>query len=374
MYKNYRRDKMLNYKFKKNLILCLIGIMIISCTFVGCNKKETNQTVKKDTVEESKKTTKKEEVTKEKETEKKEYVFKLGVVNPENHPFVMSAFEFGRILEEKSNGRLKLEIFPSGQLGDLKTMLQSAQMGALDMAMSKPGTLLDYNVKKVGVLNMPYIFRDLDHAWNVLEGDIGEELLDEISKAGSKLVGIGYYEESPRNFFFTDKDVQSLDDLKGLKIRVMSSEIYADIMEAFGASATPIAYSELYSALQSGVVDGAENPLSGYYTNKFHEVAKYYVLDGHEAAPTISLFSEVVWSKLSDEDKQLIKESMLESQKYQRKLSEEKDIEIMQNLKDEGVKITEIKDKTPWINAMKPIYEKHGKGIEDLIKNIQNVK
>lgn len=286
----------------------------------------------------------------------------------------MSVTEFGKILEQKSNGRIKIQVFPGGQLGDKKTQIQSLQTGALDMFMTRPNVLVDYNISKMKVLPLPYIFRDLEHGRAVLDSEIGNELLSSIAEADVKMVGVGFYLESPRNFFFTDKKVTKISDMKGLKLRVPKNSMNIDMVKAFGASPTPTAYSELYSALQTGVVDGAENPVSGYYANKFYEISKNYTLDGHDNSPNVIIMSEITWNKLSDGDKKLIIDSFNESKGYFRKLSEQKDKEAYDNLKKNGVEVLEVADPQEWRDAVKPIYEKYGAEYKDLIKKIQDFK
>ncbi|WP_102348740.1 TRAP transporter substrate-binding protein [Bacillus sp. Marseille-P3661] len=305
-------------------------------------------------------------------TEKKEkIVLKFGELNPDTHIVTMSIKEFGRILEEKSDGRITVEVFPSGQLGDQQTMIQSLQMGALDLYRTNPSYLADLGMEKMNVLHLPFLFKNVEHAWNVIDSDIGQEFLDVIDNSGSKMIGLGYLAESPRNFFFRDKVVTKVEDMKGLKIRVPPSQMYLDIVEAFGASPTPIAYSELYSALQTGVVDGAENPIVGYYTNNFQEVAPYYTLNGHEFAPSVVIVSELTWNSLSAEDQQLLKESMKETEKYMRQLAQEKDEEARKSLEEAGVTISELEDPEKWVEMVKPLYEKYGADYLDLINKIQ---
>jgi tripartite ATP-independent transporter DctP family solute receptor len=231
---------------------------------------------------------------------------------------------------------------------------------------------MDYGVKPMTVLNLPYIFRDIDHVWKTLDGPIGQELLDSIK--GQSLKGMGYYPESPRHFFFKSKVVKSIADMKGLKLRVQPGQMYLEIVKAFGASPTPVAYSELYSALQTGVVDGAENPLVGYYANNFHEVAPYMTLDGHEASPSVILFSESQWNKLPKAAQDLVLSAWKESERFYKKLLTDTDADVTAKMRKTGVTITEVGDKQEWIDAVKPVYDKFGTGFESLIKRIQEIK
>lgn len=362
---------MLKMGTKNAVALILILILGLSIFMTGCGGQKTSEPAKAPA---SKAEEPKKEEPKKEEPKKDKIVLRYGAVNPDTHPFLMGIREFAKIANTKSGGRIEIQVFPSSQLGDAKAMVQSVQMGALDMTMLKPGTLVDMGQKKMNVLGLPFLWRDIDHGWKVLDSPIGEELLADIQASGQKAIGLGYYQESARNFFTVKKPIKKLADLKGMKIRVQPMEIQVDMAKALGASPTPIAFSELYSALQTGVVDGAENPITGYYTNKHYEVAKFYTFNEHEAAPSLTIFSEITWKKLSPEDQKIIKESWKESEKFFRKIATQKDEEFIAELKKQGVQFFQVEDKEEWIKAMKPIYEKYGAGLEGLIKRIQDVK
>ncbi|MDF0725956.1 TRAP transporter substrate-binding protein [Cytobacillus sp. S13-E01] len=349
------------------LILALMFALIF--VLAGCGGQSTTQETTTDNTPQDTSENKPAE-----EEKKEKIVLKFGELNPDTHIVTMSIREFGRILDEKTDGRITVEVFPSGQLGDQQTMIQSLQMGALDLYRTNPSYLADLGMAKMNVLHLPFLFRDTDHAWNVIDSDIGQEFLDVINDSDRKMIGLGYLAESPRNFFFRDKVVTKVEDMKGLKIRVPPSQMYLDIVEAFGASPTPIAYSELYSALQTGVVDGAENPIVGYYTNNFQEVAPNYTLNGHEFAPSVVIVSELTWNTLDAVDQQLLKDAMKETEKYMRQLAKEKDEEALVALKAAGVTISELEDHEKWVEMVKPLYEKYGADYLDLIDKIQQTQ
>ncbi len=313
-----------------------------------------------------------QEATSVQQTEK-QFVIRMGELNPDSHPCSLAAFEFARIVNEKSNGRIKVEVYTSGQLGDQETQINQLVMGALDMYRTNPQFLDDFGVPMMKVMSLPYIFRSVDHAWNVLNSPIGPEFLTAIDNANVGLIGIGWYAESARNYFFTNKKVTKVADMKGLKLRVPPSNMYMETTKAFGANPTPIAYSELYSALQTGVVDGAENPITGYAANKFNEVAKFYTFDGHELAPSIILFSAEKWNKISAADQQLIRDAWKETEAYIRIITVEADVRVMAEMTAQGVQFFEVEDKQEWIDAVTPLYTKYGPGYEDLISRIQAI-
>jgi TRAP-type transport system periplasmic protein len=356
---------MLNLRTKR--IRWLILTLMIALVLTGCSNATNGSGSSNQGEGNSKEQQKAEDV-------KPEMVLRFAEVNPENDPITMSAQEFARIVKEKTSGRIQIDVFASGQLGGHKEVIQSLQMGAIDAARTQPAYLADAGVKSVNIYSLPYLFRDENHAWSVLDGPIGENMLAEVAKSGSKMVGVGYYATSPRNFFFKDKKVTKLSDLKGLKLRVPEGEMYKDMVEAFGASPTPIPFSELYSALQTGIVDGAENPVKGYINQKFHEIAKYYTFDQHQADPSIIVFSEIVWNKFSAEDQQIIKDAMAESAKYYRQLSDESTQQYMEDLEAAGVTFLEVENPQEWQDAVQPLYEKYGAGYEDIIDEIKNTK
>lgn len=302
-------------------------------------------------------------------------VIRYADVNPVTDPVVMAAEEFGRILNEQTNGRIEVKVYPSAQLGPTTESLQALQMGALEMTRVPSAHIAVLGVKKMNVYSLPYLYRNMEHAKKVLlDGPMGKEFLDDITNSNVKLVGVGIYIVSPRHFFFTDKKVTKLSDLKGLKIRAQTGEMYTQMIEAFGASSTPIAFSELYSALQTGVVEGAENPVKGYYNKSFYEVCKYLTLDAHQIDPCAIVFSEILWKKLNAEDQQLIIAALKESAEYcYNEIVKSEEI-YLEDLKKKGVIISEVEDKQAWEDVVEPLYKKFAAGFEDTIEKIKGVK
>lgn len=202
-------------------------------------------------------------------------LLKYGEINPDGHPITEGAKEFARLVKEKSNGRIEIQVYPAGQLGDEKVEIQTVQMGGLDFFRANSNTLPDFGADKMSVLALPFIFKSRDHMHKVLNGPVGEEILKQVEEKDLKMVALTFYDDGARHFFLKNKPAKEVSDLKGLKIRVPQNQILMDMVKAFGASPTPISYGELYSALQTGVVDGAENTIAGYLTNSFFEVGKY---------------------------------------------------------------------------------------------------
>ncbi|TCO68815.1 TRAP transporter substrate-binding protein [Marinisporobacter balticus] len=301
------------------------------------------------------------------EKDKPSYTFKYAELNPDGHIMAQSGQQFAKLVSEKSNGRIKIEVFPAGQLGDEKTMYQTLQMGggAIDICRGNTNALGDFGAKKLTLFGLPFIFRDRAHLWNVLDSEIGEEFLREPEEIGSSMRGLFYLDEGSRHFF-TSKDIviDSIDDFKGLKLRVPTTDLMTDTVSALGVQSTPISFSELYSSLQTGTVDGAEQPFSGYFSNKFYEVAPNYILTGHTYSPSIVLMSESVWSKLDEEDQSLVMEAAKEAEKWNRENIEKLDTDLLEQIKAAGANVVEVPDKTPYIEATKSVVLKYATGYE----------
>ncbi|SNY90261.1 tripartite ATP-independent transporter solute receptor, DctP family [Cohaesibacter sp. ES.047] len=301
-------------------------------------------------------------------------VLKYGELNPDSHPMTVVARAFAKLVKEKSNGDIVVDVYPSSQLGDERTELQGLQMGAIDMFRANAVSLGDFGSKKSNLFSLPYLFRDRNHLWNVLHGEIGQDILSDVQASGSMMVGVAFMEEGQRNFFFRDAPVSDMEGIKGKKIRVPQTQILIDTVKAFGAAPTPISYSELYSALQTGVVDGAENPPTGYLANNFYEVAPYYMVDGHTYSPSIMVMSEISWNKLSADQQAIIAAAARETEDFNKSLAEEADAKAYEELKAKGAQIITVTDLPEWPKAVGSVYEKYGSDFTDIIQAILAVK
>ncbi len=297
-------------------------------------------------------------------------VLKYGELNPDSHPMTVVAREFARIVKEKSGGDIVVDVYPSSQLGDERTEIQALQMGAVDMFRANANSLGDFGAAKSNIFSLPYLFRNRSHLWNVLNSEIGQDILSDVQASGSGMVGVAFMEEGQRNFFFRNAPVTDMEGIKGKKIRVPQTQILIDTVKAFGASPTPISYSELYSALQTGVVDGAENPPTGYLANNFYEVAPYYMIDGHTYSPSIMVMSEITWNKLTPEQQAIVNEAARETEVFNKELAESADIAAYEELKSKGAQILEVTDLPDWPKAVGPVYEKYGADFTDIIQQI----
>lgn len=296
-------------------------------------------------------------------------VLRLAENQPDDYPTTIGDKEFAKLVEEKTDGRYKVEVYSGGQLGDEKSVIEQMQLGTMDLARTNAVPLAEFS-KEIGVLQMPYIFKDEEHKWNVLNGEVGEEILGTLESAN--IVGLTYYDSGNRSFYNSKQPVESPEDMAGLKIRVQQSALFVDLVEALGASATPMAYDEVYSALQTGVIDGAENNYPSYYSSNHYEVAKYFTLDNHSGVPEVLMASKSLWDKLSDEDKAAFKEAAIESQTAQREAWDNLTEESKKAIEDAGNEVVVIEDTTPWREAVQSVYDKHGGDYSEWIEKIEN--
>lgn len=291
---------------------------------------------------------------------------------PTDHP-VHEAMEFmAQRASELSDGKLTIDIYPAEQLGSEQQCVELLQIGSLAITKVSAAVMESF-VEDYKVFGLPYVFRSKEHAYKVFDGEIGQDLL--LSTADKRLRGLCYYDAGSRSFYTVNKPIEHPDDLAGLKIRVMNSVTAVGMVRALGGSATPISWGELYTALQSGVVDGAENNPPSLYTSRHYEVCKYYSLDEHTTIPDVLVISQVVWDKLSDQEKEWIQQAANESAVLQRKLWAESEEESMAEVQKAGVQINRP-DKAPFIERVQPFLEtyKNNEIIYSYIKRIQAVE
>lgn len=289
-----------------------------------------------------------------------------------SHSVHKAMVKMGEDLLERSGGKLKLEIYPSQQLGTERECLELLQIGSLDMTKVSVGVLENF-APKMKVLGLPFLFRDRQHSFSVLDGPIGEQLLNEGEQYWLK--GLGYYDAGSRSFYTMNKPIEKPEDLVGEKIRVMESATAVNMVKALGGSPTPISWGELYTSLQQGVVDGAENNPPSFYLSRHYEVCKYYSLDEHTVLPDVLLIGTYVWNKLNEQEQKWLSASVKESVKYQRVLWAEAEEEALREVQKAGVEIIRP-DKSLFAEKVKDIYEgyKDDQDIYPLIKQIQETK
>ncbi len=303
-------------------------------------------------------------------------VMKATDVHPLGYPTVEAVVQLGKKLEAATGGRLSVQMFPSMQLGGEKEMIEQAQIGALQFArvsVGPMGTIVD----ELNVFNMPFVFRDIAHMNKVIDGEIGAELLAKLSNSPqSKLIGLCWMDAGARSVYNSKKQIKGIEDLKGLKIRMMGNPIFVDTMNALGGNGIAMGFDQLYSALQTGVVDGAENNPPSYESGKHFQVAKYYSLTEHLIIPEILVFSKATWEKLSKDDQALIQKLAREAQQEQRALWNEREKKSMELIKQAGIEVVSFTpaQKKQFQDAVKPVWDKYGTKYTDLVKRIQAVQ
>ena len=261
---------------------------------------------------------------------------------PQTHPVHKGILSLKSSLENNSGGKMTVRIFPDGQLGSEREVLELLQIGSIAITKVSAATLSNF-VPEYHVLGIPYIFRDEEHKFRVLEGEIGQSILEKGSRY--LLRGLCYYDAGSRSFFTRTKAIRTPDDLKGMKIRVMNNQMSINMVSALGGSGTPMAYSELYTAIQQGVVDGAENNAPSFVESNQYEVCKYYTLDEHSAVPDVLVISSTYWDRLSEDEKVWLQRAASESAQKQKAFWKESVEESMRVVRDHGIEII-IPDKS----------------------------
>lgn len=296
-------------------------------------------------------------------------------VNPLDTIVGQTGSAFKEKVEELSGGKMKIDIQASGVLGSendvLDTMLGGG--GTIDLSRISAFALTSYGGEKSKLLSVPYTFASRDHFWNFATSDLAPEFLSESYENGSGVRGLFYGEEGFRHFF-TVKPVNGLEDLKGMKLRVSNDPIMNGMVNGLGASPTVVSFGELYSALQTGVVDGAEQPIANYKSNAFTEVANNLILDGHTLGAIQVVITDEAWDKLTETQQNILIEAGEYASEFNRKISEEAENKVLEQLKAEGCNVVEVEDITPWQEACKDIIEASIAGNKDLYQQILDMK
>ena len=300
-------------------------------------------------------------------------VFKASDVQPPGYPTVAATENLGKRLEAATNGRLSVQMFPSMQLGGEKETIEQTQIGAIQMLRVSVGSMGPI-VHDINVVNMPFLFRNMAHAEKMMDGPIGQELLDKITASpNAGLVALCWMDSGARSLYNTKRPIKSIEDLKGLKFRVIGNPIFVDMMNALGGNGVAMGYDQVFSALQTGVIDGAENNPPSYVFSNHYTAAKYYSLTEHLIIPEVLVFSKKAWTSLSNDDQTLIRKLAREAQLEEREFWKKYETQAMEKAKAAGCEIVEIADKAPFQNAVKPVWDKYGPKYQDMIKRIQTV-
>ncbi|MFJ3450587.1 TRAP transporter substrate-binding protein [Pseudomonas sichuanensis] len=296
---------------------------------------------------------------------------KFAEIHPSGYPTVVAEEHMGKKLEAASNGAITFKMFAGGVLGSEKEVIEQAQIGAVQMTRVSLG-IVGPVVPDVNVFNMPFVFRDHEHMRKVIDGDIGQEILDKITNSDFNLVALAWMDGGTRSLY-TKKPVRSIEDLKGMKIRVQGNPLFLDMMNAMGGNGIAMDTGEIFSALQTGVIDGAENNPPTLLEHNHYQSAKYFTLTGHLILPEPVVMSKTTWEKLTPEQQTLVKTVAREAQMEERALWDAKSAASEAKLKAAGVEFISV-DKKPFFDATAPVREKYGAQYADLMKRIAEVQ
>jgi len=302
------------------------------------------------------------------DTDSEVTTLRLGHTLDTQHSVHKAMVHFGERLNALSNGAMDVKIYPSSQLGTEREMIELLQIGSLSMTKVSASPLEGF-VPAMKIFSIPYIFRDNDHFWKVLNSEVGQGLLAGVEPF--RLKGLAYYDAGSRSFYTNNKPVRTPADLAGMKIRVLNSPTAVRTVRELGGAATPVAWGELYTALQQGVVDGAENNPPSYYLSRHYEIARYYSLDEHTSVPDVMLMSLRVWENLTDQQQEWVDKAMQDSVIFQRQAWQESTLESLAKVKADGVEVI-YPDKKPFVEAVKPFHDSlRGTAVGELISQIK---
>ena len=301
------------------------------------------------------------------------FTFRLAETHADDYPTTLGDKEFARLVEEKTDGRIKIEVYAGSVLGEETAVIEQVQMGAIDFTRVSISPLSEF-VPALQVLQLPYIYKSGEHMWRVLEGEVGKDILGSLETSDSDMVGLCWYDGGSRNFYLTSP-VTEMADLKDKKIRVQESEMMMDLVEAVGAIPNPMPFGEVYGALQTGVIDGAENNFPSYLSTGHYEVATHFIADGHTRVPEILVASKDTMDKLSAEDQQAIKDAAWESMDFQKEKWAAKSESAKAEVEAEGCTIVEPSDDVvaEFQEAVSSLYDKYAADEMDTVNKIKAV-
>ncbi|MEE4166324.1 MAG: TRAP transporter substrate-binding protein [Desulfocapsaceae bacterium] len=279
-------------------------------------------------------------------------ILKLGTSTQPSHIYNLAAEKFGEIVAEKTGGEIEVQVFPAAQLGSERDMVEGLQLGSLEMTLTSTGPMGNF-VPQVKLFNLPFLFKDRESCYKVLDGEIGTQIADRFVKVGIR--SLGWFENGFRNITNSKVAVEKPGDMNGMKIRVMEDDVFILTMKALGASPLPMAFGELYTALEQKTVDAQENPLAVIHSSRFFEVQDYLAMTGHFYSPAVLLISEITWQTLSPEHQKIVAEAAAEARDYERQLSIKADQELEAACAKEGMTITHP-DKAPFAEAVASVY------------------
>lgn len=299
---------------------------------------------------------------------------KLGHVAPEAQPYAKAAVKFAELVKQYTNGNVEVQIFPNSLLGDQRDLLEGLQLGSIDIALTSSAVLASF-MPKVQVFDLPFMFRDAEHVYKVVDGPLAKEIY--AGDEAKKMKVIATWENGFRDISNNKHAVKTPDDMKGIKIRVMENKLYIEMFKALGAEPTPMARGELFTALQTGIVDAQDNPIGQTYTSRFYEVQKHITLSGHTYSPEPMVFSLATWNKIPAKEQAAVLKASAEAAKYNRDLDESLQQDYIKKSEEKGMAVTILtaQQKKMFQDKMKPVWDMFSAKIgKDLIQKIQDAQ
>ncbi|UXH43345.1 DctP family TRAP transporter solute-binding subunit [Rossellomorea vietnamensis] len=301
-----------------------------------------------------------------------EYVLRLGHLQTETHPYHKGALKFKELVEERSNGRIQIDIFPSSQLGNGRDQIEGAQIGSIHFHIGSVAPVTNF-APKFNLLNLPYLFESREHAFKVLDGEVGKDIASDLENRG--LINLGYMENGWRHMTNNKKPIKTSADAANLKLRVQESPPYISFIKALDSTPVPIPFGELYTALEQHVVDGQENPLAQIYLNKFNEVQKYLSLTAHNYDAAVFIMSKTTHDTLPEDLQKVVDESAKEAIQYERQVALEDEEKLLEDLKKTDIQIEENPDRESFRKAVEPVYKEFEASIgKELFEKIESLR
>lgn len=311
-----------------------------------------------------------EEKNAEPKSDVKAKVMKIASANAKDRSLTRGLYEFGKIIEEKSGGSIKVEVYPDGQLGGDIAVFEGMKIGSIEAATMSTGPIASFS-PRFNIFDLPFLFKDAETAYKILDGEIGQELLSDLPEAG--VIGLTYMENGFRDLTNNKREVKTAADIDGLKIRTLENKLHIDLWKTLGATPTPMPITELFTALEQHVVDGQENPSGNIKFNKFYEVQKYITKTGHVYNASPFIISSKFWEKLSDEEKEIVKSAAVEATNWQRAENQKESAEAYDFLAENGMTVTELsaEEKQKFVEKLQPVYDKYKPEIgEELVNKL----
>ena len=314
-----------------------------------------------------------ERAVQDEDTKSDTIVLRYSEIQVQDYPTTIAAKKFVELVNDGTQGRVVIDIYDNAKIATEDQVAKDVKFGRVDLTRVSLSALSEVT-KELEVLQLPYLYRDSEHMWKVLDGDIDKEFLTKMDKDG--IIGLAWNDGGSRSFYNSKREIKSLEDMKDLKIRVQESLLMEDLVKTLGADPVPMPYGEIPEALKAGKLDGAENSWPSYESQNHYKYAKYYTLDEHSRIPEIMIISKRTLDRLSPTDQHVIRMCAIEAAKYERELWAKREADSKKKVVDAGTVVTELSEaeKAKFVEAVQPIYQKYAAGQMELVKRIRDVK